>query len=310
MEQEVIKDSSQNFQARKPWIAGIMSALFPSLGQFYNGQIKKGAIIFLSLILIPYLFYLLKLKIHFWAYLALLIVLIALRIYAVIDSVLDANKQKKYLPKVYNRWYFYTGIIIVFFILSLNNFPSTFSLQTYRIPTFSSSPALIAGDMVVTDAYTTNSPDYGDLIVFNTNDGMTRTFRIIGLPKDTVDLNKNLVEINKHGIHARFLQKTTIGDYYVEEFQETLPNGKTYNFYRNEIPYDSTQTTIKNIIVPEDNYYVLGDNRDNAVDSRYIGFVHKDQIIGRVLYTAWSNDFKRIGLKFDQITKSDRVTVN
>ncbi len=310
MEQNNIPDPVQDYQARKPWLAGIMSALFPSLGQFYNGQIKKGAIIFLSLVLTPYLFYLLRLKIHFCAYFVLLIILIALRIYAVIDSVLDANKQKEYLPKVYNRWYYYTVVIIVFFILSLNSFPSTFNIQTYRIPTFSSSPTLLAGDMVVTDAYGENSPAYGDLVVINTNDGMTRTFRIIGLPNDTVDLNKNLVEINKKGIHARFLKKTKIDDYAVEEFQETLPNGKKYNIYRNEIPYDSTQTTIKNIIVPTDNYFVLGDNRDNAVDSRYIGFINKDQIIGRILYTAWSNDFKRIGLKFDQINKMDTVEVN
>tara|TARA_B100000900_G_scaffold179593_1_gene152207 strand:+ start:268 stop:453 length:186 start_codon:yes stop_codon:yes gene_type:complete len=57
-------------------------------------------------------------------------------------------------------------------------------------------------------------------------------------------------------------------------------------------------TNIKNIIVPSDSYYLLGDNRDNAVDSRYEGFIKKDTIKGRIIYSYWGQDKDRININF------------
>ena len=62
---------------------------------------------------------------------------------------------------------------------------------------------------------------------------------------------------------------------------------------------DSAKTNIKNIIVPADSYYLLGDNRDNAADSRYEGFISKDRITGRVIYSYWgSTGSKRMNIDF------------
>ncbi|MBA3987035.1 MAG: signal peptidase I, partial [Flavobacteriales bacterium] len=78
-----------------------------------------------------------------------------------------------------------------------------------------------------------------------------------------------------------------------------LPNGHKHLIYKFKQPFDSTKTNIKNIIVPSDSYYLLGDNRDNAADSRYEGFVSKDRIKGRIIYSYWGRTLtKRMNIDF------------
>jgi len=293
-------NSSTEFRPRKPWIAGIISLLFPSLGQIYNGQLKKGLIIYLSILFVPYLFGMLRLKIYFWAFVGLLLLLLAIRIFAIIDSVMVAKRRKKYVTQEYNTWYFYLIVIILCIVPALTRLPYNFSVQSLRVPTLSGSPTLQMNDIVVADyeAYKNTTPEYGDLVVFRGRGGNSYTFRVIGLPNDTVDLNDNLVTINKQSISAEFIKNTTDGNISVVEFEETLPNGHTYSVYRNEITYDSVQANVRDIIVPENSYFLMGDNRDFAADSRFIGSVHIDDIMGKILYNAWSNKLERINIDF------------
>lgn len=70
-------------------------------------------------------------------------------------------------------------------------------------------------------------------------------------------------------------------------FAEELPNGHKYLIYKFRQPYDSLKANIRNIVVPSGSYYLLGDNRDNAADSRYEGFISEDSIKGRIIYSYW-----------------------
>jgi len=294
--------SSTEFKPRKPWLSGIISLLFPSLGQIYNGQIKKGIFIYLFILLVPYLFGMMRLKIYFWAFAGLLILLIAIRIYAILDAAIIANRRKKYVIQYYNTWYYYLIVMILCIVPALTNLPYNFSVQSLRVPTLSGSPTLQINDIVVADyeAYKNTTPTYGDLVVFKGMGGNSYTFRVIGLPYDTVDLIDNLVTINKQAISAEFIQNTTDGEIPVVEFEETLPNGHTYSIYRSRIPFDSVQANVRDIVVPEDSYFLMGDNRDFAADSRYIGSVHIDDIMGKIIYNAWSNNLERINIDFKE----------
>ena len=299
MEKMDTVNAPTEFKPRKPWLAGLMS-LFPSLGQVYNGQLKKGIFIFGSLLLVPYLFGILRLKLYFWAYFGLILFLIAIRIYAVTDAVMVANRQKEYVPKKYNVWYCYVLVMLLCIVPSLTNLPNNLSVQSLRIYSLSGSPTLQINEMVIADynAYKNTKPDYGDLVVFKVKGDISYGFRVVGLPHDTIDIKDNLVSINKRRNLARFIQKAYLNKYTLLEYQETLPNGHNYSIYRNESPYDSAMANIQNIIVPAESYFLLGDNRDLAYDSRYIGSVNINKIQGKILYNAWSNDLKRINIDF------------
>ena len=80
-----------------------------------------------------------------------------------------------------------------------------------------------------------------------------------------------------------------MGGTYIK-YQETLPNGHEYSILDFDPSSEADNTQV--FTVPEDHYFFMGDNRDNSKDSRYlsgpIGFVHKDNLLGRVDLIFWS----------------------
>ncbi|MEL6626184.1 MAG: signal peptidase I [Bacteroidota bacterium] len=203
--------------------------------------------------------------------------------------------------KPYNTWYYHL-LIAVGMIASLSIFDigKVLGIQTFKIPTTSNHPTLQMGDQVVADmeAYQDHGPDYGDLVVYSRPDGQIYTFRVVGLPKDQLALTDNIVTINGQPSKATFIKETTQDGFPVLEFEEELPNGHKHLIYTFKQPLDSTKTHIKHIIVPSDRYYLLGDNRDNAADSRYEGVIHKDSIKGQIIYSYWGQSMDRINVDF------------
>ena len=291
MEQTLDEQSTTvTAKPRNGFIAFLLSLLLPGLGQVYNGQLKKAVLFFCLLLLFPLLFAVIHGTTFFYGLLSLLVIEFALRIYIIIDGVNNAKRQKEYILKPYNTWYYHlliaVGMLTVLMVFDTRTILGT---QTFKIPTPSNNPTFQLGDWLVANmrAYKNNEPDYGDIVVFSRPDGQTYTFRVVGRPNDKIELVDNIVSINGKPSIARFIKETTNDEIPVVEFEEELPNGHKHLIYKYKQPYDSTKTNIKNIVVPSDSYYLLGDNRDNAADSRYEGFVSKDRIKGRIIYSYW-----------------------
>ena len=286
---------------RNGFIAFLLSLALPGLGQVYNGQPKKAAIFFGLLLFFPLLFGFTRGTTFFHGLLSLFVIQIVLRIYIIIDGAINANRQKEYVLKSYNTWYYHLLIAVgMLVILMVYDIGKVLGTQTFKIPTTSNSPTLQVGDWLIADmrAYKSNEPDYGDIVVYSRPDGQIYTFRVVGLPNDNIELTDNIVRINGKPSKATFIKKTMNNDVPVIEFEEEFPNGHKHLIYKQKQPYDSTKTNIKNIIVPSDSYYLLGDNRDNAADSRYEGFISKDRIKGRIIYSYWGQDTDRININF------------
>ena len=188
-------------------------------------------------------------------------------------------------------------MLAIFFV---NDTSTVLGIQTFKIPTTSNNPTFQVGDWLVADmkAYRNNEPDYGDIVVYSRPDRQIYTFRIVGLPNDNIEIIDNIVTINDKPSKATFVKETLNDDIPVFEFEEEFPNGHKHSVYKFKQPYDSNMTNIKNIIVPPNSYYLLGDNRDNAADSRYEGFISRDRIKGRILYSYWGRTTQRINIDF------------
>ena len=137
----------------------------------------------------------------------------------------------------------------------------------------SMDPTLADGERVI--ALKNTSIDRFDIVTFPAPDEKNKNYikRVIGLPGDTVEYKNDVLYINGEAFDEPYL----------DQFKEALTDGGplTYDFSLEEIQVDATNK------VPEGKYFVLGDNRRNSKDGRYIGFVSKEDMMGNVKFVMW-----------------------
>ena len=185
------------------------------------------------------------------------------------------------------REYFESIIIAV--ILAL--FIRTFVVQAFKIPTGSMENNLLIGDHLLVNKFsfgpTASSLERtllpvrpikrGDVIVFKYPEEPNRDFikRVIGLPGETLELRDKKVSVNGQPLD--------------EPYVHFLEPPGTSSEFREITSYD-VRERYGPVTVPPNQYFVMGDNRDNSQDSRYWGFLPRDYIKGRALVIYWSYD--------------------
>lgn len=189
----------------------------------------------------------------------------------------------------------------------------TFVFEPFTIPSPSMYPGLIEGDYIIVykAPYGIShhsillSPKFfdgrilqqrkfarGDIAVFKNPHDSSEYWvkRLIGLPGDKIQVKSGKLYIN-----GERLKETSKGEYIfansghkAELFEETLPSGRSYLTLDDEITRgDNTKV----FTVPENHYFMMGDNRDNSLDSRFdLGFVHEDYMIGKAEFILFSNE--------------------
>ncbi|WP_395607289.1 signal peptidase I [Pseudomonas sp. B22129] len=188
------------------------------------------------------------------------------------------------------------------------------------IPSGSMRPTLVEGDVVLVNrvAYDLKvpltdislvklgNPQRGDVVTFTSpKDGVRLIKRIVGLPGDTLQMNNEVLWIN--GTPSTYADAQDIREPFAAG--QTLPGIKLTELASNSrrtvqfMPEVRALRDFGPVVVPADNYFMLGDNRDNSADSRYIGFVPRHLLIGRahhILASAqildnWMPRFRRFG---------------
>jgi signal peptidase I len=212
-------------------------------------------------------------------------------------------------------------VIIVVFVMR------SFLFEPFKIPSGSMIPTLLVGDLILVNKFTYGlrlpvlnikvtdgtPPKRGDVMVFRypPKPSLDYIKRVVGVPGDTVAyLNKRLT-INGKAIETKALPEFFDEDAmrYFKQFEETL--GDTPHRLLNDDerpafvpgadPFEGKSGctyTIEGVTckIPEGNYFMMGDNRDNSLDSRYWGFVPDKNIVGKAFF-VWMNfgNLKRIG---------------
>ena len=181
-------------------------------------------------------------------------------------------------------------------------FGTTTLVQAFVIPTGSMEDSLLIGDHLLVDklAYSPPGPiskyilpyseaKRGDIIVFRWPTDIKFTFvkRVIGVPGDRIKIENKQVFRNGKPIEEPYkVHKSGFFDSYRDSFPSE-PNTSIDEGARTML-----QRHVVNgeIVVPENAYFALGDNRDHSLDSRYWGFVPRENIIGKPLIIYWSYD--------------------
>ena len=208
-------------------------------------------------------------------------------------------------------------------------------VQPFYIPSSSMEPTLLVGDRIfvvkyiygyskhsfpfspniTNKIYFSKKPKQGDLVVFKTPaDNRTDYIkRLIGLPGDEIQFLNGKLFINEKKIERKKIETfSTImcGNYTLDTvtYIETLPNGAQHlATYKKK----GTLQNTKKYVVPENHYFLLGDNRDCSKDSRYlkdVGYVKKINLIGKAKIIFFSNNTSEGSLlKFWNLQNSFRL---
>lgn len=212
-------------------------------------------------------------------------------------------------------------VIVAVFVLR------SFLFEPFKIPSGSMVPTLRVGDLILVNKFhygvrmpvfntllmPNNEPQRGDVMVFRypPQPSLDYIKRVIGVPGDEVAyLNKQLT------VNGKPVPKAPMSDFfdgesmrYSKQFGEQL-GGKSYGTLNDEdrpafvagasdFPgKDQCRYSVEGVVckVPEGHYFMMGDNRDNSLDSRYWGFVPQENIVGKAFF-VWMNfgDLGRIG---------------
>ena len=179
-------------------------------------------------------------------------------------------------------------------------FGTTTLMQAFVIPTGSMEDTLLIGDHLIVDklAYAPAGSvagrllpytpiRRGDIIVFRYPMNVQETYvkRAIGVPGDRLGIrNKQLFLNGKEVLEPYKFHKTE----YIDSYRDNFPSPPNTRVFPPALEMLEKHVVNGEVVVPANHYFALGDNRDLSMDSRYWGFVPRDNIVGKPLIIYWS----------------------
>ncbi len=181
-------------------------------------------------------------------------------------------------------------------------FGTTTLVQAFIVPTPSMDTTVMVGDHLLVDKlsyapagsfsryllpYT--DPKRGDIIVFRYPMDISQNYvkRVMGVPGDHIRVVDKVVYLNGKPLTEPYAQHIFPN---LEPYRDNFPSEPRGPVYDRAKQMLAEHVENGELVVPPDSYFAMGDNRDNSLDSRYWGFVPRENIIGKPLLIFWSYD--------------------
>ena len=175
------------------------------------------------------------------------------------------------------------------------------------VPTGSMKPTILEGDLVLVNklAYDLkvpftlwrlaewDNPKHEDIVVFfSPKDEVRLVKRVIGVPGDTIEMRNNVLFRNGQPMQYELTPTLPFAGEIYEDAQAEIARERTggHAHWVMALPSRPALRTFPPIMVPEGQYFVMGDSRDNSLDSRFIGLVERKRIVGRTSRVILSFD--------------------
>jgi signal peptidase I len=282
--------------------AGALSFVIPGLGQIFAGAWQLGIRLYLifglgGTILIVGFTRLTAPRP------AMLVVFALLTIGFGIAQLAIAADATRRVRRGYERprrsWYQSTLLDAVTMLTINGLIVSNIGWQSFHAASGSNLPTLVVGDYMMADTRSQGTmPALGDMVVFRPTGSPEVHWvkRVVGLPGDRVQMRGGVLFLN-----GKEVQREAAGEYAlgfrgkVRKYVETLPNGRRYSILK--MTDDGPGNNTSEYLVPPGAFFVLGDHRDDSVDSRHprsMGAALAANVTGPVRTIYWSQDRSRI----------------
>jgi signal peptidase I len=192
----------------------------------------------------------------------------------------------------------------------------TFAYEPFNIPSGSMFPTVLVGDYLFVSKLSygysryslpyaiplfsgrifSSDPERGDVVVFRhpREADVNYIKRLVGLPGDRIQVIEGILNINGVPVQRRRIEDFVYVDadgstHRIPQYIETLPGGREHRILEesDDKPFDNT----REYVVPPGHYFMMGDNRDNSVDSRRaVGYVPEENLIGRATVVFFSHE--------------------
>ena len=232
--------------------------------------------------------------------LILLSVIIFSGVIVLVDFIFCLCNRESFLEKKKRHWIieyarsFFPVLLLVFCIRS-------FVAQPYRVPTGSLEPTVLPGDFILVNQYhygvrlpiwdkkilTVGEPQHGQIALFYypVDHAFTFVKRVIGMPGDHISYINKTLYINGKKQPIKFIENVSrMNDFgqvvLYQKYEEDLEGVKHDILIRPDAP----KNDFYNVVVPKNEFFMMGDNRDESDDSRYWGFVPEHDFVGHALF--------------------------
>lgn len=181
-------------------------------------------------------------------------------------------------------------------------FGTTTLMQAFVVPTSSMESTVLVGDHMIVDKLAYAPPGAvsshllpytpvhrGDIIVFRWPVDPRQNYvkRVMGLPGDHIRVVNKDVYLNGRKLVEPYTQHIFPN---IEPYRDNFPSEPFGPVSERGLAMLSSHVVNGEVVVPPDSYFAMGDNRDNSLDSRYWGFVPRENIIGKPFVIFWSYD--------------------
>ena len=247
---------------RNPWLALLLSLVAVGLGQVYNGQWKKGLGFFLAELLLA-VFMLL-----FWADFAAMLLCVAIllgyNLFAAGEAFASARRLSGYTLKPCNRWWIYAACLVASLGVGagFEQVIKGWFFVAYKVPSASMLPTIQVGDHFMVEVLEPDDELHRrEIVIFSLPETHGRDFvkRVVGLPGETVEIRRRRVLIDGKPMDEPYAYHTK---------PDILPLRDTFG----------------PLTLGPGEYFLLGDNREDSYDSRWLGPVPRNRITGRAGY--------------------------
>ncbi|WP_316896485.1 signal peptidase I [Pseudodesulfovibrio indicus] len=253
---------------RKPWLALLLSLVAVGLGQVYNGQWRKGVWLFLTEVGLG------MFMVLYWADFAAMLLCVSIlagyNLFVAGEAFVSARRLRDFTPGPWNHGWVY-GLCLLVSLGAGSVFKwmvQEYFFIAYTVPSASMVPSIRVGDRFMAEVLEPEDRlSRGEIVIFTLPETQGTDFvkRIVGLPGETVEIRNRQVLVDGRELKEPYVQHIKGG--LIQERDNLAP-----------------------VVLGADEYFVMGDNREDSYDSRWLGPVPREQITGRAGYVYFPGD--------------------